>query len=132
MKSTGGLGLLFCLVAIRPSTAISPSERTVCVVASEASDGTYDFSLESETSRLAKPGYDFLIPAASWFNQSLDDVGMAFQTVKTSGEFEDKIQAYWAGFVELYISRDMTYAQFENTFGGRLLILNATWWCDTF
>ncbi|KAL5963835.1 putative phospholipase B-like 2 [Taenia solium] len=118
MRATGGLGVLFCLVAVGLSTAVSSSERTVCVVASKASDGTYDFSLETETSRLGKPGYDFLIPAASWFNQSLDDVGMAFQTVKTSGEFEDKIQAYWAGFVELYISRDMTYAQLENTFGG--------------
>ncbi|VDK20189.1 unnamed protein product [Taenia asiatica] len=118
MRATGGLGVLFCLVAVRLSTAVGSSERTVCVVASKASDGTYEFSLESETSRLGNPGYDFLIPAASWFNQSLDDVGMAFQTVKTSGEFEDTIQAYWAGFVELYISRDMTYAQLENTFGG--------------
>ncbi|KAH9284484.1 putative phospholipase B-like 2 [Echinococcus granulosus] len=115
----GALVLLFCLlVTIGTSTAISPSERTMCVVASEASDGTYDFSLESETFHMRTPGYDFLIPAASWFNQSVDDVGMAFQTVKTSGEFEDKIQAYWAGFLELYISRDVTYAQLENTFGG--------------
>ncbi|VDM16113.1 unnamed protein product [Hydatigera taeniaeformis] len=118
MRTTVEFGLLFCLTAVGLSNAISTSERAVCVVASKASDGTYDFSLESETSRLEKQGYDFLIPAASWFNQSLDDVGMAFQTVKTSGDFEDKIQAYWAGFLELYISRDMTYAQLENTFGG--------------
>lgn len=114
------LFLFSSILEARALTEVPLTERTICVVATKADDGTYDFSLESGSYLQWESGYDFLIPAASWFNQSLDDLGMAIQTVKTSGEFDDRIQAYWAGFLELYISRNMTSAHLENTFGGKI------------
>ena len=113
--------LLLFLFSILGAGALNEnvlSVRTACVVATKIPDGTYNFYLESGSSLWWDPSYDFLIPAATWFNQSLNDLGMAIQTVKTSGQFDDKIQAYWAGFLELYISRNMSYAHLENTFGG--------------
>ncbi|VUZ53168.1 unnamed protein product [Hymenolepis diminuta] len=105
------------LLATNTVTGYPESELTVCVVATRLNDDSYDFSLESGDNLQYIPGYDFLIPAAAWFNKSLDDLGMSFQTIKSSGEFDDTIQAYWAGFLELYTSREMTYAHLENTFG---------------
>ncbi|KAM7535826.1 hypothetical protein Aperf_G00000091554 [Anoplocephala perfoliata] len=108
----------FFLLTINSAIAYSGSELTICVVASKAGDGSYDFALDSGDSSQGIPGYDFLIPAAAWFNESLDDLGMSFQTIKSSAEFDDVIQAYWAGFLELYISRELTYSHLQNTFGG--------------
>ncbi|VDL47971.1 unnamed protein product [Hymenolepis diminuta] len=109
------------LLATNTVTGYPESELTVCVVATRLNDDSYDFSLESGDNLQYIPGYDFLIPAAAWFNKSLDDLGMSFQTIKSSGEFDDTIQAYWAGFLELYTSREMTYAHLENTFGDRFI-----------
>ncbi len=95
------------------------SNSTACVVASKLDDGSYDFSLEADASLFYASQYNFLIPAAVWFNTSIEELGMAFQTVKTSGDIDDYLQAYWAGFLELYISRDMTTAHFENTWSGK-------------
>ncbi|KAM3180034.1 hypothetical protein ACTXT7_017098, partial [Hymenolepis weldensis] len=111
------------LLASNAVTGYPESELTVCVVATRLNDDSYDFSLESGDDLQYIPGYDFLIPAAAWFNKSLDDLGMSFQTIKSSGEFDDTIQAYWAGFLELYTSREMTYAHLENTFGGFILYI---------
>ncbi|VDN99955.1 unnamed protein product [Rodentolepis nana] len=111
--------LFFALILVsNTATGFPESELTVCVIATKLSDGSYDFSLESGDNLKYIPSYDFLIPAAAWFNNSLDDLGMSFQTIKSSGEFDDTIQAYWAGFLELYTSREMTQAHLENTFGG--------------
>ncbi|VDL87928.1 unnamed protein product [Schistocephalus solidus] len=54
-------------------------DKTECVVAFKADDGSYDFSLESDSERLFIPDgerYDFLIPAAVWFNNSIDRLGL--------------------------------------------------------
>lgn len=115
--------LLSYFLLTNNSTAAYPgSELAICVIACKAGDGSYDFALESSDSLQGFSGYNFLIPAAAWFNESLDDLGMSFLTIKSSAEFDDAIQAYWAGFLELYISRNMTYSHLENTFGGALLV----------
>ncbi|VDD81144.1 unnamed protein product [Mesocestoides corti] len=109
---------LLCVLTAHLSIAIDLPNNTACVIASRLEDGSYNFSLESDISPQHRSTYDFIIPAAVWFNESLSDLGMAFQTVKTSGDIDDTIQAYWAGFLELHISREITNAHFENTWAG--------------
>lgn len=125
--------VFFSLISLVLSATQSPN-NTACVVAQILEDGSYDFAVEADTARALllatrrRSTYEFLIPAAVWFNNSIDHLGMAFQTVKTSGDIEDYIQAYWAGYLELYISRNMTTAHFENTWSSKLSV----WGFDCF
>ncbi len=106
------------------------SDKTECVTAEQRADGTWDFSLVPDP-KYAESFPSLNIPAAAWLKDSVQENGyvlklfrisfflsFAFQTIKTGENFDDIIQAYWAGFLESHISTELTDAYFHNTWKG--------------
>lgn len=69
--------LLLALI-LAQGKCLDLANNTACVVASKASDGSYDFSLKEDASlfyRAQREKLDFEIVAAAWFNNSIDELG---------------------------------------------------------